>query len=247
MSTLHWLRIARRYKIYKQPEYPNIETLIEADHDKPAGETQLLAKIIPAGIVVFGLGMAILATIVNHNAWYLLTTLGSGVFGVAAWIILDQLAKKTPASRVLVRKRLKTLEQRICGLSNLVGIEPAMSPEVAAIIDEAAGIYIKHREEEPGAFADNRARATTALEEAMAKILELVEQPTLRNQEFELQKGWAQPLLQEMRDLDKALDENLRSSLANPSRVDDPLAQLRQARLELQSIDTAIDELEQRH
>jgi hypothetical protein len=234
--------------LYKQPEYANLETLLASEANEASNDFALLAKVLPATIAIIGTLTAIVAVVVQHSLWALLSTLGSGAIAVAVWFIFDHMDKKIPPSRKLIRKQAKKVLERVCGFSNIVGVDPALSPSVSVILDEAASIYLKHRTDaSSGPFADNRNRAESALEAAMARLMDLAALPSVREQELELQRGWAWPLLLEMRDMDRTLDETLKNTLANPlSRADDPLAQLRQARLELQSIDTAIDELEQR-
>jgi len=245
VSTLYWLKFARKTKFFKQPEYANVEALLEAEADQPDEDFRQIANVVPPILAGVGLLVAVAGIFFTHSLTFLFAILGFGTLATVLWFIFDRLDKKIPRSRARLTKHSKEVLGRVCGFTNIIGIEPALSPAVGQILDEAAGIYLKHRSGDPGSFAESRQRAFTALEEGMAKLMELGTQPTVRAQELELQRGWAYPMLQEMRSLDKALDEHQRNSLANPLQADDPLAQLRSARMELQGIDTAIDELRQ--
>lgn len=247
MSTLYWLKIARRAKLYKQPEYPNIEALLEAESQQPSDDFRTLAKVVPAVIAAFGFVTAVMAVVTQHNNWLFLSTLGSGALALGVWYIFDRLDKKIPPSRVDVRKHAKKITERMCGFSNIVGVEPAFSPAVGSMLDEAARIYLKHRTEDSAVpFANNRAKASIALEEGMARLMELGLLPNCRAQDLEVEKGWAFALLQEMREMDVALDQHLRTALATDSTgVADPRANLRDARMELMRNESAIAEFEQ--
>lgn len=245
MGTLYWLRMARRAKLYKQPEFPNIEALIEAEHGQPADEYLMLAKIIPACIIGFGAIVGIIAAGVQRSPWPLTSIFFSGVVATGLYFIFDHFDKRIPRSLVKIRKQSKDLNTRMCALTNLVGVEPALSTSVGSVLDEAAQIYLKHRVDpktDRSMLASIKPQA--ALEDAMAKMFDLVS-GNARSQELEMQKGWAQALLQEMRDMDRDLDAHARSLVGGGISADDPLLQLRQARLELKNIDSAINELEQ--
>ena len=250
VSMLYWLRMARRANLVKQPEYPNIEALIELEADKPGEDIRLAAKIVPP--IVFGVGLAagVIGVIFSHLLKLLWIPVLTGAIAVVLLLMFNYMARRISPGKARVRKRTKQLAQRICGFSNIVGVEPALAPLVGIMVDEAARIYLKHCSEDKPVreemFASSRERAERAIEEGMARMLELGTQPSIIAQDLELQRGWAQPLLQEMRDLDTALDQHMKSSLGEPtSATPDPLAQLRQARHELQNLDSALGELEQ--
>jgi len=128
---------------------------------------------------------------------------------------------------------------------NLVGVQPALAPEVAAILDAGARIYLKHSGRPAG---DELSRKTCeALEAAMAKLLELGQPAAPAEQLIELGRGWALPLLDEMVAADHALAFHDRNQKIDRELADnDPLAHLRSTRLDLQETDRARDELDQR-
>ena len=246
MSTLYWLKVARKAKLYKQPEFPHIEALIESEDGQISDDYAMMAKIIPASIIGIGVIICAVAAFWQHSPWAMLATIPTGFLAVGTWYVLDKLDKRIPRSRVSVRVQTKAIAQRVCGFSNLVGVEPALSSSVGAMIDEAARIYMKHRIENPNPVPLNsREKAASALEDAMARMLQLAAPDNARSQDAELEKGWAWPLLQEMRDMDVALDRQTREEATQPVDPNDALAQLREARMELLGTETALDELRQ--
>ena len=245
MSTLYWLRIARRAKLYRQPEFPNLEALIESEHGQPSDDFNLLAKIIPPCVIAFGIAIALFVSFRANNFLYLLSMVPVDAAALAIWYIFDRFDKRIPRSRVAIRKRTKAIEERICAFSNIVGMDPAITAETGEVLDEAARIYLKHRPDPASPeFTNNQSKAKQALEEAMARIMDLATVDA-RAQKVELEKGWAPALLQEMRDMDRALDAHAQSLAGTGLDFNDPLLQLRQARLELKNVDAAMNELDQ--
>jgi hypothetical protein len=229
------------------PEYPNLEALLEAQEGTVSYDYQVLSRVIPglvAGVgslVFIGLALAI-------SPFYLLGVLGFGVLAAGLWFVLDSLDKRIPRSRAQLRKLGEEIWKRYQSFANMVG-QPALAPSVCEVLDEAASIYLKHSNEteaKQSLQGEARIRAVQALEEAMARLLELGKPTSVQAQELELQVGWARPLLQEMRDTDKALTHHLQTALAAQAiNTADPLSNLRDARMELLGNENAMIELEQ--
>jgi hypothetical protein len=180
----------------------------------------------------------------------LAVSIGSGVtiaLAASAWLIFDRLDRSIPRSKKRLRQLTTKLLQRYVGFGNLVGSEPAIDAEVGAVLDEAAGIYLKNTaaEEKGAVFSEARAGALQALETAMAKLLELSEPTSAAAQRQALALGWGEQIVEEMRELDQALESHNRNALVK-SAAEEPLAGLREARMELQKIDAAVEELEER-
>ncbi len=201
---------------------------------------------MPAIISVAGL-LAFIPLAIKVNALFLSGAVAFMALAYGAWLVCDRLDKAIPRSKARIRKLSEQLVARLSRFANVMGLDPALSPAVGKVLDESAGIYLKHspdfREDQANPFSENHLKAVRALEEAMARMLELATPQTVRAQELELSRGWAVPLLQEMRALDRALDEHARAMLHDASNA--PLVGLREARLDLQGLGTALDELEQ--
>jgi len=97
-------------------------------------------------------------------------------------------------------------------------------------------------------WPEARLRARAAMEEAMTRMLELTEPPNGPAQEAVLARGWAMPLLAEMKALAKAMAEHEEGQRRSPiaSSDADALAGLREARVELERLDQATQELDLR-
>lgn len=250
MSALTWLRVARRVRgLSAQRELPNLEALLEAEAGQPSNDFRIAARVVPPVMCFVG---AIFLTIALATHFYPMLA-GVVLFGVAAgvlWKVFDHMDRKISPSKARLRKLADVVMKRYSGFGNIVGLDPALSPTVGEVLDQAAAIYMKHSAATPSKdsklFADSQAKAVRALEDAMARMMELAEPQGVRAQELELSKGWARQLLQEMRGMDRALDAHAQSLAASSvAGAIDPMAGLREARLELQRIDTAVDELEQ--
>jgi hypothetical protein len=177
VSSLYWLRIARTAKLYKQPEYPHVEALLEAEDEEPGDDYRMLAKIILASIVGCALLVVIVAVFATRSLWPQMSTFGAGAIATIVWFILDSYDKRISRSKARIRTLSKQIVQRVCGLSNIVGVEPAVSPAVGPVPDEAAAIYLKHCSDHPNQterpYNEGRMKAEGALEEAMARMMEL--------------------------------------------------------------------------
>lgn len=248
VGALTFFRAARRaVGLAPQPEYPNLEALLEAEADQPSNEYRLAARIAPP--IIGGLGATVF-TVLSFVASPFFAFGAVGMIGLATglWFMFDRQDKKIGPEKARLRKRAHDLWERYGGFASVVGVKPAFSENVCEVLDEAASIYLKHSAQAPdpdSVYAGTHAKAAKALEDAMGRMLELGLPQTVAAQELELDAGWARALLQEMRDLDRALD-NHRQIAANGASHNDPRARLLEARIELQQIDSAIDELDQR-
>jgi hypothetical protein len=250
MGSLSWIRAARRaVGMTPQAEFPHLEALMEAEEGQPHYDYRVCAKVIPPIVAGIGVVASIALVAIFRNQAIIFGAFGAGAIATGLWFLFDWLDRRIPRSKAQLRKMSEGIWQRYKGFANMLGINPTLSPRVAAVLDEAASIYLKHfnaadtRKEVQG---EPRARALQALEEAMARLLELGQPQTPEAQDLELAAGWAQPLLQEMRDMDYALDRHLQTAIAAQAiNSADPRANLRDARIELLGNQTAIEELEQ--
>jgi hypothetical protein len=184
----------------------------------------------------------------THHPFVSLFALTSLVFAPALWYICDRMDKSMTPSKRRIRKTSEEIWARYRSLKSIVGVEPALSHNVGQLLDEAAFIYQKHFTPDKPVKnpSEPYARALNALEEAMARMLELGKPASVQAQELELASGWAKPLLQEMRDMDRALEHHRQAAAATELLGgSDPIAGLREARLELQRTESAMIELEQ--
>lgn len=228
------------------PEYPHLEALLEAENGQPTNDYAVLAKILVPLILSMGVGLSILLGLMHSWSAVLPIPIAAAI-GVPLWFLLMRLDQRVSKSKAKLRKLCEEIWHRYCDFSNLVGIDPALSDRVGSILDEAAGIYLKHSRTET-VLDESHKRALEALENAMAQMLELGRLKSVPEQELEFSAGWAVPLIQAMRELDQDLDRYRMNALA-AAAVDsrDPLRQLREARIELQSRHQAIEEIEERH
>jgi len=250
MGSLSWIRAARRaVGLSPQAEFPHLEALMEAEEGQPHYDYRVCANVVPPIVAGLGIVVSVILAAVLHNQAFIFGVFGIGAIATGLWFLFDALDRRIPRSKAQLRKMSEVIWDRYKGFANMLGISQTLSPKVGAILDEAAGIYLKHsnaadtRKEVQG---EPRARALQALEEAMGRLLELGQPQTPEAQDLELAAGWAQPLLQEMRDMDQALDRHLQSAIAAQAiNTADPRANLREARMELLGNQTAIEELEQ--
>jgi hypothetical protein len=248
MSALSWIRAARRaIGLPGQPVYTNLETLLEAEGREEHVDFRILARILP-GLLLFINAGIVWAMLRHGNPATLPWTVGAVAAAYGLWAFLDRQDRAIPRARARIRTLSRQLRARLHALPHLIGVEPALSPSVATLLDEAAEIYLRHagpgRTERPGVLEAPRTRALGALEEGLARLMELSEPVAAQAQDLALGRGWAQPLVEEMRTLDCLLTElehGTRSPLCE--EVDDPLARLREARAELERLDSAVVEL----
>lgn len=253
MSALSFLRLVRRVPgLTGHPELPNLESFLESEGVRPHQVYRILEIVIPTSVLVFG-GVSVgLARWSGAGPVPLL--LGGGlalVIAAAAWYVFHRLDGTITGATRRIRGLAEVLLKRYAGCGNIMGVEPAVDGEVGAVLDEAAGIYVKHAavptKTDLPVIQEARADAVRALESAMASLMELARPVSAAAQRQALAAGWAHPLLAEMRELDRTLDAHARNAVAGRDSVgDDPLAGLRDARLRIEKIDSAIDELEDR-
>ena len=223
---------------------PHLEALMEAEEGQPHNDYRLAAQIAPP---VCGLAGVFTCWLIFRGS-PLAFGIGAGVSALIAatmWVIFDRADKSIPETRKRLRKQSKMLWQRYRGLKNLIGLEPTLAASVGDVLNSAAGIYLRHAK--PVRYFAGRQPETSlskcerAMEDAMARMLDLTIPETPAAQEVELSKGWALSLLKEMRALDSAME---RQRQALEMEQEDPLVNLREARFELEYREQARVELE---
>ncbi|HRK22020.1 MAG TPA: hypothetical protein PLX06_09430 [Fimbriimonadaceae bacterium] len=250
MSSLSWLRFARRLPgLSKQPEYPDLEALVEAEADKTSDEYHIARWVVP--LILGTVGAAVFIPLsIFVSPYFLIGTGGLWVTAATLGTIFHWIAKGITPGQVALRKRTRNLRNRMIQVKNLLGFEPALSPKVGEVLDQAARYYLQvcHEETPVGMWPEARLRARAAMEEAMTRMLELTEPPNGPAQEAVLARGWAMPLLAEMKALAKAMAEHEEGQRRSPiaSSDADALAGLREARVELERLDQATQELDLR-
>jgi len=246
MSALPWFRAARRLVgLRKGQEWPYLEALMEAEAGQPTDDYRIASRV--ASFVCALVGAFTFRMVFLHQTT--LFMIGAGIslaIGGALWFIFNQMDKSISPSRRHLRKQAKIVWSRYRGIKNLLGVEPAMSTTVGDVLNNAAGIYLRHSKpvryfhREPESAT---AKSERAMEEAMARMFDLVMPETPAAQEVELSRGWAPSLLKEMRALDMAIERQKQSPTLSGS---DPLINLREARMELEMREAATQELDTR-
>ncbi|MBS1722100.1 MAG: hypothetical protein JSS66_03725 [Armatimonadetes bacterium] len=239
MPRLSWVRFARRMSgLVKQPELPNIESLIDRESDQqPSRNYFVLSCAIPAGIATFGFGSVFVAWLAGNTGLPLvLGSVLTAVLAGAAWYLFFRLYKSVSESRRRLRDAVLKFAPRYAGFGNVVAGEHVLTEEYAALLDEAAGLYLRHA----GTVAEPATtKALRAIEEAMGKLMEVAASKDRQAQVQAL--DWANPVLDELRLLSRSLDEHARASKV--MEQDDPVAGLRQVRAELDGTSEALQEL----
>lgn len=255
MSALSFLRLARKLPgLNKQPEYPNLEVLIEEESQKVKDGFHHARWITPLSGLVLALGCFMPLALTVHPLFWI-GSAGMVTIGAGLGLIFHRLAIRISPTQLKLRQRCMNLANRMISLKSLFGAMPALSPKVAEILEDAAATYLKVRPSKerdgrapmPAVWDEARKRAERALDEAMSQMLTLSEPETPQAQEVELNRGWAQTLLAEMKDTAKALEMSSRSAglAAELDSAASPLANLREARSDLQRLESAVSELEQ--
>jgi hypothetical protein len=256
MSALSWLRIARRVPgLGSQPEMPNLEALIDAEALQLKDEYHIARWVVPLVVGIVGLAVFV-PLAVAISPLFLIGAIGMPVTGGILGVIFHLIARSVPPSKIRLRKNCRQLMARLNGLKNILGFNPVLSESVAAVLEEAAKLYLRvcpreagKRGEKPAAdlWTDAVLRARLAMDEAMAQMLTLAEPETAAAQEAELARGWAGPLLEEMKATARTIEEHQARSLVGGGSANllAPLAGLRDARQELARLESAVEELEQ--
>lgn len=246
---MSWLRFARKLPgLNKQPTYPDLEALVEAEAEKTGDEYHIARWVVP--LVGVGAGVLVFLPLSIFVSPYFLFGLGGlSLIGAGIGYICHLIAKGVSPSLIALRKRTRVLRDRLINLKNILGFEPALSPAVGEMLNEAAHYYLQvcHDEAPAGMmWPEARQRALAAMEEAMTRMLELAEPPTVSAQDAILVRGWAKPLLNEMKELAKKLKEHEQTQRESPliATDSDALAGLREARVELERLDQATQELD---
>jgi len=244
MGALSWVRLSRRLPgVVRQRELINLEALIDAeDGRQPTRNLFILSCAIPAGIGTFG-GLSVFLAWISGNRGLPLAlgTALTAVLAAGAWFTFFRLYRAIPPSKRRLRDLIMNFSKRYASFGNIILGERSLSDQFAAVVDEAAGIYLRHSYAEENPQNGVPEKAMRAIEDALSKLLEVA---VLKDQVAQNQAlTWAHPVLDEMRMLDQSLAE-----FATTSRQDgftDPLASLREARAELDTNTTAIQELDQ--
>lgn len=231
-----------------------METLVEADALKLKDEFHIARWVVPLAMGVAGLATFIPLAL-TISPLFLIGAVGVPLVGGILGMIFHTLARRITPTEIRLRKRCRLLMMRLNGLKNILGFDPVLSPKVAAILEEAATLYLKVRpttdamasDDSDGLWSDAFSRARHAMDEAMAQMLALAEPETALAQDAELAYGWALPLLEEMRATARIVEEHAAKAhgVALADQQLAPLAGLRDARAELQRLESAVSELEQ--
>ncbi|WP_144240941.1 hypothetical protein [Fimbriimonas ginsengisoli] len=241
MGSLTWYRAARRaVGLSSQPEYPNLEALLEAEASQPHSGYFYAARIVPPVGIVVGNGVFV-PLAMNFSPLFYIGAVGLSVVGGGLGILFNFLDRSLSPAKKHIRRQAHMIWGRY-GIGSLIGTSPVISPVVGQVLDEAASIYMRHAQRKSS--TEVHRRAFQALEVAMARLMELAAIENAQNQELEFDSGWALPLLQEMRQMDTALARLTQFAPSGSAPVD-PLANLRDARAEVAGIVSAIDELDQ--
>lgn len=254
MGKLSVLRLIRKARpLSGDPELPNLEALVEDEFSKVSDGWHLARWIVPLSSLVVGGGVFLPLTVWGHPL-FLIGAAGLPLIGLILGIIFHILAKRITPAQLGFRKKCALLGQRMVGWANLAGVSPALSPKVGAVLEEAAEalLSVKPIGQEissapaKGVHAHAYQQAEAALVEAMTKLLTLADSPSALAQDSELAKGWALPLLEEMKATASALKSpSPRVQIAAQIEASEtPLAGLVEARAQLARLEAAASELD---
>ncbi|MFZ4508447.1 MAG: hypothetical protein ACOYON_12205 [Fimbriimonas sp.] len=242
MGALSWVRLLRRVPGATPPELVHVEALIDAeDGRQPTQNLYILSIAIPAGIATFG-GLSVFAAWVSGNTGQplLLGTALTLVLAAGAWFTFYRLYQAMPPAKRRLRDLILKFSARYASFGNIVLGQRALSDAFATLLDEVAGIYLRHctGEDAPADAASVKARS--AIEDTLSKLLEVA----LKDHAAQTRAlTWGLPIVEELRLLDSTLTEHAitmkRDALA------DPLANLRELRAELTTSITSVEELDQ--
>lgn len=251
MSKLTALRMARwARRSSNPPEHPNFEALIEQETQKIADGFHYARWIVPLVGAFFSLACFLPLALTVHPLFWI-GVVGTSVLGGVLGGIFHLVARTISPAQLRLRKQCHLIGNRMIGLGNLTGVAPTLAPKVAEILDEAARTYLlaSHRPEQSarGVWSQASGKVQDALDDAMAQMLLLAKPETPQAQEVELARGWAQPLLREMKATAQVLMESNTQGWASLAEAASPLERLADARTELERLGTAMAELDQEH
>jgi hypothetical protein len=257
MGKLSALRIVRAaWTGSRHAEYPKLEALVEAEFSKVSDGYHLARWIVPLVGLVVGTAVFLPLTLLAHPLFGI-GLAGLPLLGLALGTIFHIFAKRITPVQLGLRKKCAALGQRMVGWENLTGVAPALSPQVGAFLNEAAGIYLSVKPEDDrnpvrpinGVWTEASHRAKTAMAEAMTQMLILAEPASIQEQELELARGWAQPLLEEMRaTAEKLVNPSPRAQIAAEIEASaSPMSNLAEARTQLERLEKATQELDSDH
>ena len=244
MGAMYWVRLSRRLPgVVRQRELANLEALIDAEENRePARNLFILSCAIPAGIATFG-GLSVFAAWVmgNKGLPLILGSAATVVLSAAAWFIFYRLYRAIPPAQRHLRDLILKFGQRYTSFGNVVSGDMCLAEPFATLLDEAAGIYLRHCSVKDSNASEPSTKAMRAIEEAMIKLMEVAVQTEHAAHNRAL--AWGQPMLEELRLLDQSLLEH--ASAVDREAFADPLANLRGARAELETGAKAAEELDQ--
>lgn len=245
MATLSWVRLTRRLTgLVRQPELPNLEKLIDREATRqPAYNYFILSCAIPAGIATFGGLTTFVAWLAGNTG--LPIALGAGLtalLSAGAWFTFYRLYQAVPPAQRHLRKLISKFSERYASFGNIILGEQILSDQFATLLDEVVGIYLPYSSPEGNAFTETPAKAVSAIEDAMSKLMEVALLKDHDAQDRAL--TWAQPMLEELRLLNQSLIEQ-HTVTTHRLGIEDPLARLREARSELETGNAALQELDQ--
>lgn len=242
-----WLRMARKaVGLESLPEHRALETLLVQEGKEPHNDFRIAAWVVPPIVVaVLGIPAFLIASDVGGPAWLL--TLPAVLVPAGLWSLFFYLDRRIPEPLRRIRSLSDAIRKRYLRIGSLVGDQPVVSPRVAEALDVAAAIYLRNRPPSTVRGRTNQSgpgeRTREALEAAMLRLLELLSPEAPIEQEAVFDQGWAIPLIAEMEAAAHSLDR-LSNGLSALEAAHDPLANLRDARIELQSIEAAVNELD---
>lgn len=236
-----------------KPDHPHLETLIEEESVKIMDGFHYARWIVPLAAAGLSLALWLPLALTIHPLFWIGFAGFLGIGGLLGYIF-HRLAARISPTQILLRKRSLALGNRMVSMKSLVGMMPALSPKVAAFLDEAAAAYLAARpnRERDGAgrssglWAEPTLRLHRAMDDAMAQMLSLAEPETPAAQEVELSRGWAQPLLAEMKAAGQSLAEvaGRERIAAQVESSASPLAGLANARADVERLRMAESELD---
>lgn len=237
MPALSWLRLARRQNnLVRQQELPNLEKLLDEEAARqPTYNLFVLSCAIPAGIGTFGMGSVFVAWISGNTGLPLiLGTAATAILAAAAWFTFYKLYTSIPPTKKKLRDLTLKFTKKYTSFGNVFIGENQLPEAYATLLDEAAAIYQTHTASD----VNTPQNIVEAMEQALSKLLEtaLLPDPEAQNRAL----SWAEPLLAELRRLHNSIQEaNNTAHLPQ----EDPLANLRNIRQELESNQAALKEL----